>query len=132
MNKQSIKEFRIMNFLVKVLVSTFAVLITAYLLGGVDVADFTTALVVAFVLALLNALLKPLLIILTIPVTIMSLGLFLLVINAFIIQLTGVIVRGFHVESFWWALLFGIILSGVTWVLELPAHPHPPRGRYYQ
>ncbi len=121
-----------MIFLVKVLVSTFAVLITSYLLGGVTVEDFVTAIVVAFVLAVLNALLKPVLVILTIPVTIMSLGLFLLVINAFIIQLTGVIVRGFHVDSFWWALLFGIILSVVTWVLELPARSGPPRGGQYR
>lgn len=121
-----------MNFLVKVLISTFAVVITAYLLGGVTVPDFTTAIVVAFVLAVLNAILKPLLIILTIPVTIMSLGLFLLVINAFIIQLAAYIVRGFEVASFWWALLFGVILAIVTWILELPARSGPPREKYHQ
>ncbi len=124
-----IKQFKIMNFLVKVLISTFAVLITAYLLRGVVVPDFTTAIVVAFVLAVLNALLKPVLIILTIPVTIMSLGLFLLVINAFIIQLAAYIVSGFEVASFWWALLFGIILAIVTWFLELPARRGPPGHR---
>ena len=116
-----------MNFLVKVLVSTFAVVITSYLLSGVVVPDFTTAIVVAFVLAVLNALLKPILVILTIPVTIMSLGLFLLVINAFIIQLAAYIVSGFEVASFWWALLFGVILAIVTWFLELPARRGPPR-----
>jgi len=121
-----------MNFLVKVLISTFAVVITAYLLGGVEVPGFTTAIVVAFVLAVLNAVLKPLLILLTIPVTIMSLGLFLLVINAFIIQLAALIVPGFEVESFWWALLFAIILAIVTWFLELPARSGPPRDRYQQ
>ncbi len=110
-----------MNFLVKVLVSTFAVVITSYLLTGVQVESFTTAIVVAFVLAVLNALLKPFLIILTIPVTIMSLGIFLLVINAFIIQLAAYIVRGFEVHNFWWALLFSVILSVVSWFLELPA-----------
>ncbi len=114
-------NLRIMNFLVKVLVSTFAVVITSYLLTGVQVESFTTAIVVAFVLAVLNALLKPFLIILTIPVTIMSLGIFLLVINAFIIQLAAYIVRGFEVHNFWWALLFGVILSVVSWFLELPA-----------
>ena len=112
-----------MNFLVKVLVSTFAVVIASYLLGGVQVESFTTAIVVAFVLAVLNALLKPFLIILTIPVTIMSLGLFLLVINAFIIQMAAYVVRGFDVLNFWWALLFGVILAVVTWFLELPARP---------
>lgn len=117
-----------MNFLLKVLVSAFAVFISAYLLGGVSVEPFTTAIVVAFVLAVLNALLKPVLIILTIPVTVMSLGLFLLVINAFIIQLAAYIVRGFEVANFWWALLFSIILSVVTWLLEQPVRPRGPHG----
>ncbi len=118
-----------MNFLLKVIVSAFAVVITSYLMRGVSVESFTTAIVVAFVLAVLNALLKPVLIILTIPVTIMSLGLFLLVINAFIIQLAAYVVRGFNVDSFWWALLFSVILSVVTWVLELPARPRYPQHR---
>lgn len=117
-----------MNFLFKVLISTFAVFISAYLLKGVSVEPFTTAIVVAFVLALLNALLKPILIILTIPVTVMSLGLFLLVINAFIIQLAAHIVRGFEVANFWWALLFSIILSVVSWLLEQPVRPRGPHG----
>lgn len=117
-----------MNFLFKVLISTFAVFISAYLLGGVSVEPFSTAIIVAFVLAVLNALLKPFLVILTIPVTVMSLGLFLLVINAFIIQLAAYIVGGFHVANFWWALLFSIILSVVTWVLELPVRPRGPQG----
>lgn len=112
-----------MNFLLKVLVSTFAVFISAYFLPGVGVEPFTTAIVVAFVLAVLNALLKPVLIILTIPVTIMSFGLFLLVINAFIIQLAAYLVRGFDVANFWWALLFSVILTLVTWVLESPVRP---------
>ena len=112
-----------MNFLLKVLVSTFAVFISAYFLPGVGVEPFTTAIVVAFVLAILNALLKPVLIILTIPVTVMSFGLFLLVINAFIIQLAAYLVRGFDVANFWWALLFSVILTVVTWILESPVRP---------
>ncbi len=109
-----------MNFLLKVLVSTFAVFISAYFLPGVSVEPFTTAIIVAFVLSVMNILLKPILVLLTIPVTIMSFGLFLLVINAFIVQLVAYIVTGFDVRNFWWALLFGIILSFVTWVLEMP------------
>lgn len=112
----------------KVLVSSFAVLISAYLLPGVEVESFVTALVVAFVLGILNMLLKPLLIVLTIPVTIMSLGLFLLVINAFIVQIAAHFVRGFVVQGFWWALLFSIILSLVSWFLEIPVKPKSPRG----
>ncbi len=120
-----------MRFFLKVLVSAIAVVISAYFFRGIVVADFTTAIVVAFVLAILNAILKPVLIILTIPFTIMSLGLFLLVINALIIQLAAYIVRGFDVAGFWPALFFAIILSLVTWLLELPVRPRPPRNRHY-
>ncbi len=121
------QKFNTMNFLVKTLITTVAVLITSYLLGGVTVDSFISALVVAFVLGVLNMILRPVLIILTIPVTVMSLGLFLLVINAFIIQLAAYFVKGFDVSSFWWALLFSIILSVVSWFLELPARPRHRR-----
>ncbi len=117
------QRFNTINFLVKTLITTIAVVITSYLLTGVSVESFVTALVVAFVLGVLNMILKPILILLTIPVTIMSLGLFLLVINAFIIQLAAYFVKGFEVTTFWWALLFSIILSVVSWFLELPARP---------
>jgi putative membrane protein len=111
---------RFLRFLFKLIVSSFAVLIASYFMPGVEVDNYITAIIVAFVLALLNALLKPILIILTIPVTVMSFGLFLLVINAFIIQTTAYFVDGFTVTGFWAALFFSILLSVVTWVLELP------------
>ena len=109
-----------MKFLVQLVISTLAVLITAYLLPHVSIDDnsFFTALVVAAVLAFLNAVVKPIMIILTIPVTIFSFGLFLLVINALIILLAAKLVDGFHVDGFWWALLFSLILSITTSVLE--------------
>jgi putative membrane protein len=109
-----------MKFIVKLVVSTLAVLITAMLLPGVEIADnsFLTALGVAVVLAFLNAIVKPILVILTIPVTIFSFGLFILVINAVIILWASKIVNGFQVDNFWRALLFSLILSVVTWVLE--------------
>jgi putative membrane protein len=116
-----------MTFLVKMIVTTFAVVIGSYILPGVAVADFLTAIIVAFVLGILNALLKPILVILTIPVTVFTLGLFLLVINAFIIQLAAYFVRGFDVASFWYALLFSIILSLITWILEQPIKPRHRR-----
>jgi putative membrane protein len=117
-----------MIFLVKMIVTTFAVVIGSYILPGVAVADFLTAIIVAFVLGILNALLKPILVILTIPVTVFTLGLFLLVINAFIIQLAAYFVRGFDVASFWYALLFSIILSLITWILEQPIKPRHRRS----
>jgi len=109
-----------MKFLFKILVTSFAVVITAYLLSGIHVPDFTTAIVIAIVLTILNIFLKPILILLTIPATIFSFGLFLLVVNAFIILLASSLVPEFKVDSFWWALAFSIILSLVSYLLELP------------
>ncbi|HQI46942.1 MAG TPA: phage holin family protein [Bacteroidales bacterium] len=106
-----------MKLIIQIIISAFAVIITSYLLPGIHVSDFITACLVAIVLAVLNNLLKPLLIILTIPITFFTFGLFLLVINAFIIILAGNIVPGFNVDGFWWALAFSIILSIVSSVL---------------
>ena len=103
-----------MDFLAKLLITAVAVVITCYLLAGVKVDSMMDAVIVAVVLSLLNAFLKPILIILTIPVTIFTLGLFLLVINAVIILIAGHIVHGFHVSGFWSALLFSLVLSFVT------------------
>ncbi len=100
-----------MNFLVKLVLSALAVIIGAYLLPGVEVSGFLAALIVAAVVALLNAVIRPVLIILTIPITVITLGLFLLVINATIILLANALVPGFYVQGFWWALIFGLILS---------------------
>ncbi|MCF8278582.1 MAG: phage holin family protein [Flavobacteriales bacterium] len=107
-----------MNILIKIIISSLAVFLTAYLLPGVDVDAYVTAIWVAVVLALLNGFLKPLLIILTIPVTLVTLGLFLLVINAAIILLASHFVEGFYVSGFWWALLFSLVLSIVTSIME--------------
>lgn len=107
-----------MQFLGKIFLSTFAVLISAWLLPGVRVEDFLSAFLVAISLAVLNAIVKPILIILTIPVTIISLGLFLFVINAFIIYLADNMVAGFEVDGFWWAIFFSIVLSLVTSILS--------------
>ena len=109
-----------MKFIIQLIISTLAVLISAYLLPGVHIRDnsFMTALVVAAVLSFLNAVVKPIMIVLTIPVTVLSLGLFLLVINAFIILIAAKLVDGFMVDSFWWALLFSLILSLVTGILQ--------------
>jgi putative membrane protein len=100
-----------MNLLIRILVTSGLVLLIAHFMPGVNVAGFTTALIVAIVLGLLNIFIKPILVILTLPVTILTLGLFLLVINALIILLCTNIVGGFSVDSFWTALIFSIILS---------------------
>jgi putative membrane protein len=100
-----------MNWIVRFLLSGLAIVLTAYLLPGVDVQDYWTALVVAIILSLVNIFVKPILLILTIPITFLTLGLFLLVINALMILLTDYFVDGFAVDGFWWALLFSLILS---------------------
>ena len=93
------------------LLSALAVVILAKILPGVSVDTYVTALIVAVVLSILNILVKPILIILTLPVTILTLGLFLLVINALIILMADYFIPGFDVSSFWWALLFSLLLS---------------------
>lgn len=100
-----------MNYLFKLLLSALAVYILVQILPGVSADNFATAIWVAFALSLLNLFVKPLLILFTLPVTILTLGLFLLAINAFIIMMAGSLVDNFHVESFWWALLFSLLLS---------------------
>ena len=107
-----------MNPFVKILVTAVAVAVGAYLLPGVGIDNFFVAIVAAIVLAVLNVFVKPLLIIFTIPVTILTLGLFLLVINALIILLADAIVPGFHVDGFWWALLFSLIISLINAIFE--------------
>ena len=107
-----------MNLLVKLLITGLAVLISAYLLPGVSVDGMVSAIIVAAVLMLINAIVKPIMIILTLPVTVVTLGLFLLVINAICILLASKIVTGFRVDGFWWALLFSIILAIINSVFE--------------
>lgn len=107
-----------MQLIIRLIISTIAVLVTDLLLPGVHADDFVTGLLVAVVLGLLNAFLKPLLILLTLPVTLLTMGLFLLVINAGLVLLAARIVPGFVVESFWWALGFSLLLSVVQGFLQ--------------
>ena len=107
-----------MNFIIKLLLSGLAVITAAYLLPGVHISGFISAIVVAIVLGLFNALVRPILIILTIPVTIFTLGLFIFVINAIIILMVSSILNGFEVDGFWWALAFSIVLTIVTSIIN--------------
>ena len=100
-----------MNLIIRIILTALAVVLLAKFLPGVEVTSFVEAIYVAIVLALLNALLKPILIILTLPITIVTLGLFLLVINAGIILLADHFLDGFAVSGFWIALLFSLLLS---------------------
>jgi putative membrane protein len=95
----------------KLILSALAVIIIAKFLPGVSLDNYTTAVVVAAVIAILNVLVKPILIIFTLPITIVTLGLFLLIINAIIILLADKLIEGFGVSSIWTAVLFSILLS---------------------
>lgn len=107
-----------MHFILKILLTALAAIIAAYILPGVYMAGFGTAIIVALVLALLNTFIKPLLIILTIPITLLTLGLFLLVINVIIIKLADYLVAGFSVSNWFYALLFSFIVSFFSSVLD--------------
>jgi putative membrane protein len=115
-----------MNILIRLIISAIAVLVTDLLLPGVTISDMNTtnglltAILVAAVLGLLNAILKPILILLTLPVTVVTLGLFLLVINAVIVLIAANLIDGFTLQAprFWWALGFSLLLSLVTGVLS--------------
>ncbi len=115
-----------MKFITNIIITTLAVIITAWLLPGVKVDDFMTAILVAVVLAFLNTVVKPILTILTIPITFFTLGFFLLVINAFMIIIVTKLVDGFYVDGFWRALLFSLILSLTTSILNMFAGTNKP------
>ncbi len=107
-----------MTLLLVWILNAVALLIVAYLLPGINVASFGAALIAALVLGLLNTLVKPVLVLLTLPITIVSLGLFLLVLNALVFWFAGSILKGFHVNGFWWALLGALVYSLISGLLS--------------
>lgn len=106
-----------LGIVAQIVIAGLAVIITAFLLPGISVADYFTGIVIAALLALLNLTIRPILIFLTIPITVLTLGLFLLVINAMMVLLAAEIVPGFIVDGFWWAILFSLILSLINSLL---------------
>ncbi|MCM0034364.1 MAG: phage holin family protein [Burkholderiaceae bacterium] len=104
-----------MTWLLVWILNAVTLLIVAYVLPGITVASFWSAMIAALVLGLINMLVKPILILLTLPITIVTLGLFLLVINALMFWLAGSLLKGFQVNGFWWAVggaLFYSVISG--------------------
>ncbi len=99
-------------------VFSLAIGASAYLLPGVMVETAGAAIIAALVIGLINAFLKPVLIILTLPINLLSLGLFTFVINASLIMMAASLVNGFSVESFWWALLFSLIVSFIASIIS--------------
>jgi putative membrane protein len=106
------------GLLIRWLITTVAILIVPYLISGVRIDSLGTALWAAAILGILNALIRPVLLLLTLPLTILTLGLFILVINALMFQLAGALVSGLHVSSFWSAFFASIIVSIVSWLMN--------------
>jgi len=107
-----------MNLILVWILNAVALLVVAYILPGISVASFGSALVAALVLGLLNMLVKPVLVLLTLPITIVTLGLFLIVLNALLFWLAGSILRGFQVSGFWWAVGGAILYSIISGLLS--------------
>lgn len=107
-----------MGFLVRVLGNALAIIAAAHIVPGIEVRGVLSALAAGLVLGLINAAVRPLLLILTLPLTLVTLGLFLFVLNALCLWLTSALVRGFEVQGFWAAVLGALLVSLVSWVLN--------------
>ncbi len=106
-----------MNLILRLLLSAAAVIILGNILPGVAIDTYVTAITVAVVLGLLNFIVRPILVLLTLPVTIITFGFFLLIINAIIVLLANALINGFSVSNIWWALLFSLLLSFLQSIL---------------
>lgn len=107
-----------MSLLVKWLLMTISVGIAAYLIPGISVSGFFSAFLVALFLGIVNTLIRPFLIVITLPINILTIGLFTFVINAVLVMLASKVVHGFEVRGFWWAMLFSIVLSIIHYILN--------------
>lgn len=105
-----------MDIIIRLLVTAVAVMLAAWILPGVSIKSYWTALLVAAILALLNTFVQPIMVFLTIPFTVFTFGLFLFVINALIILIASYIVSGFKVDGFWWALIYSLLLSIIQYI----------------
>lgn len=108
-----------MKLLIRLIISTLAILVAANVVPGVVVAGTTTAIIAAIVLGILNTFLKPVLQILALPITILTLGLFYIIVNVFIIYLASYLVDGFSISGFIPALFFGLVVSVVSGILGM-------------
>ncbi len=107
------------GLIVRWLILTIAILSAAYFIQGIYVSSFAAAFFAAAVLGVLNALFKPVLILLTLPINILTLGLFTFIINAALLKLTAALVPGFHLQGFWPAVLGALVISIVNWLLHI-------------
>ncbi len=103
-----------MQFIIRLLISAFIAYGLSTVLSGVHIPNFKDALILVLLLAFLNAVVKPLLILLTLPITIVTFGLFLFVINVIIISIADWLMDGIRIDGFWWTLLFSLLLSAMS------------------
>lgn len=108
-----------MGFLIRVLVNGLAIYLVAQIVPGISVSGILAALGAGLVLGLVNAVVRPILIVLTLPVTLVTLGLFLFVLNAFCLWLTSKLVRGLEVDGLWAALFGALLVSVVSWLMSV-------------
>ena len=106
-----------MGFLLRIIVYTLALLLAGHVVPGIRLDGLVSALVAGLLLGLVNAIVRPILVVLTFPITLLTLGLFLLVLNAFCLWLVSVFVTGFHVDGFWPAFWGALLVSIVSWIL---------------
>src|SRR5713226_8996181 len=106
-----------MGFILRIIVYTLALLLAANVVPGIRLDGLTSALVAGMLLGLINAIVRPILVVLTFPITLLTLGLFLLVLNAFCLWLVSVFISGFHVAGFWPAFWGALLVSVVSWIL---------------
>jgi putative membrane protein len=116
--EQCSPEIEMMTLLLVWILNAVALLVVAYVLPGIVVASFGSAMLAALVLGLINSLVKPVLILLTLPITVVTLGLFLLVLNALMFWMAGSILKGFQVNGFWWAVGGAILYSLISGFLS--------------
>ena len=107
-----------MRFLARLLLNGLAIIIAAWLLPGLHLSGTFAALVAGAILGFVNAIIRPVLFFLTLPLTLVTLGLFIFVLNALCLGLTAALVPGFDIDSFWWALLGALLISIVSWILN--------------
>ena len=106
------------GLLIRWLLLTISIIVTSYLVDGIHVTSFFSAFFAAAVLGILNALFRPILIVITLPINILTLGLFTFVINALLLKMASGVVPGFYVEGFWSAVFGSLIISLVSWMLN--------------
>lgn len=106
-----------MGFLLRVAVNTLAIVLAAHVVPGIRVDSFLSALAAGLVLGLINAVVRPILVFLTLPITLVTLGLFLFVLNGLMLWLASAIVSGFHVGGFWAAVLGALVISAASWLV---------------